>query len=69
MITTDGEKIVIEGDMGDVMGESVQIVKAITDIAWRIIDEADDDNAKHLITELSKWAADIIDAVMPEIGK
>ena len=34
MITATGEKIKIEGIIGDAMSEAVQIVQAITDIVW-----------------------------------
>lgn len=69
MITADGEKIKIEGTLGDAMAESVQIVQSITDIAWRVIDQEEDpDESNELIKELSKWAANIIDAVMPDMN-
>lgn len=68
MITVNGKNIKIEGTLGEAMGEAVQIVDAIKDIAWNVIDNEEDPNeANDLIKELSKWAADIIDAIMPNM--
>ena len=70
MITANDKNIKIEGTLGEAMSDSVQIVQTVTDIAWRVIDAEEDPNeANDLIKDLSKWAADIIDAVMPQIGK
>ena len=38
MITANGKNIKIEGTLGEAMGEAVQIVDAIKDIAWNVID-------------------------------
>lgn len=68
MITVNGKNIKIEGTLGEAMGEAVQIVDAIKDIAWNVIDNEEDPNeANDLIKELSKWVADIIDAIMPNM--
>lgn len=67
MIVVNEHKIEINGNLGDCMIDSVRIVEAIKDAAWSIIDkEEDPESANNLIRELTVWATEIIDAVMPD---
>ena len=67
MIIANDGKIEIKGSLGDCMVEAVNIVKAITETAWHIVEnKCDAEESNSLIQELTDWGVDIIEAVMPE---
>lgn len=70
MILVNENKIKIDGNLGDCMIDAVRIVEEIKQAAWCIIDnEEDPESANNLMMELSVWATEIIEAVMPDTEK